>query len=91
MYFYKFTKSGKAIVTTTAPLGQTIETKNIGGIEVPVRVQSQDVSFGFTAIDAGLSSSMNLQVGDELPLEITDKPVVNTETGEVIPNLFWAH
>ena len=91
MYFYKFTQTGKGIVTSTAPLNQTMETKKIGGVEVSVRVQTKDVKFGFTAIDEGLAASMKLQVGDELPLEITDKPVVNSTTGEVIPNLYWAH
>jgi hypothetical protein len=33
---------------------------------------------------------MNLAIGDELPLEITDKPVKNKDD-EVIPNMFWAH
>ncbi len=91
MHFYKFTQTGKGIVTSTAPLSQTMETKQIGGIEVPVRVQTGDVKFGFTAISPELSASMKLQVGDKLPLEITDKPVVNNVTGEVVPNLYWAH
>ena len=51
MYFYKFTQTGKGIVTSTAPLSQTMETKQIGGVDVQVRVQ----------------------------------------TGEVVPNLYWAH
>jgi hypothetical protein len=72
MYFYKFTQTGKGIVTSTAPLSQTMETKTIGGI-------------------AKLAASMKLQVGDKLPLELTDKPVVNNVTGEVVPNLYWAH
>lgn len=89
-YFYKLTQSGKGIVTTTAPLKQTTETKNIGGIEVPVKVQNRDVSFGFTAVSADVSAQMNLSIGEELPLELTDKPVKNQE-GEIIPNMFWAH
>ena len=95
MYFYKFTQTKKGIVTSTQPLtGMNTVTKMIGGIEVPVREQSGangEVKFGFTAISPELASKMNLQVGDELPLEITDKPVVNNLTGEVIPNLYCAH
>lgn len=95
MYFYKFTQTKKGIVTTTQPLtGMNTVTKMIGGIEVPVREQSGtngEVKFGFTAISSELADKMNLQVGDELPLEITDKAVVNNVTGEIIPNLFWAH
>ena len=95
MYFYKFTQSRKGIVTTTEPLTGTMEstTKNIGGVEIQVRQQatSNDVQFGFTAISPELADQMDLQVGDELPLVITDKQVVNNTTGELIPNLFWAH
>lgn len=95
MYFYKFTQTNKGIVTSTQPLtGLNSVTKMIGGIEVPVREQSGangEVKFGFTAISPELASKMKLQVGDKLPLEITDKAVVNNVTGEVIPNLFWAH
>ena len=89
-YFYKLTQTGKGIVTTTAPLNKTTEIKNIGGVETEVRVQNQYVSFGFTAISADTAAQMNLAIGDELPLEITDKPVKNKD-GEVIPNMFWAH
>lgn len=90
MHFLRFTQTGKGLVTSTAPLNQTTQTKNIGGVEVPVRVQTGDVKFGFTAVSAELSAQMSLQVGDVLPLVLTDKPVVNTQTGEVIPNLYWA-
>lgn len=89
-YFYKFTQSGKGIVTSSEPLtGQSAETKTLGGVEVPVRKQTGDVKFGFTAVDPALSKQMQVQVGDELPLEITSKPVQN-EDGDDIPNLFWA-
>lgn len=94
MYFHKFTQTKKAIVTSTEPLTgtQEMETKMIGGVEVQVRKQqtSGEVKFGFTAISPQLAEQMNLQPGDELPLTITEKPVVNTQTGEIIPNLFWA-
>jgi len=90
MYFYKFTQSRKGIVSTTAPLGQTTEIKIIGGVETEVRVQSNDVSFGFTAVSAETAAQMSIQVGDALPLVLTDKAVKNKE-GEVIPNMFWAH
>jgi hypothetical protein len=95
MYFYKFTQTKKGIVTSTEPLtGLNTTTKMIGGVEVPVREQTGatgDVKFGFTAISPELASKMNLQVGDKLPLELTDKQVVNNVTGEVVPNLYWAH
>lgn len=95
MYFYKFTQTKKGIVTSTEPLtGMKTTTKLIGGIEVPVREQAGatgEIKFGFTAISPELAEKMNLQVGDALPLEITDKPVVNNVTGEIIPNLYWAH
>ena len=95
MYFYKFTQTKKGIVTSTEPLtGQKTTTKMIGGIEVPVREQTGatgEVKFGFTAISPELASKMELQVGDKLPLELTDKQVVNNVTGEVVPNLYWAH
>ena len=94
MYFYKFTQTKKGIVTSTEPLTGTQETttKMIGGVEVSVRKQNTtgEVKFGFTAISPELASQMNLQVGDELPLELTEKQVVNTTTGELIPNLYWA-
>ncbi len=93
LYFYKYTQSKKAIITTTRPLaGIRTKTKNIDGIETP----SNDpvlpkLRFGFTVINPELADQMNLQVGDPLPLEITDKVVVNSATGEIIPNLYWAH
>tara|TARA_R100000951_G_C2648692_1_gene183569 strand:+ start:1490 stop:1774 length:285 start_codon:yes stop_codon:yes gene_type:complete len=92
LYFYKLTQSGKGIVTSSAPLtGSKTVTKEIGGMSIEVRVQgAQDVKFGFTAVDPSASAKMNLQVGDELPLELTDKRVVNSETGEQISNLYWA-
>ena len=89
LYFYKFTQTKKGIVTSTQPIG----TKLINGIEVPVREMSgsqSEVKFGFTAIKPELAAQMNVAVGDELPLEITDKPVLDGN-GEAIPNLFWAH
>ena len=94
MYFHKFTQTMKAIVSSTAPLTGEVEmeTKTIGGVEVEVRKQqsSEEVKFGFTAINPQLAAQMVREPGDELALTITDKPVVNTQTGEVIPNLFWA-
>jgi len=92
-YFFKLTQKGAGIVTSSEPLTQTTETKTIGGVAMPVRQQvgsAGEVKFGFTAVDPEVASQMDLQVGDELPLEITDKPVTNKE-GEVVPNLFWAH
>jgi len=89
LYFYKFTQTKKGIVTSTQPIG----TKLIGGVEVPVREMSgsqSEVKFGFTAITPELAAQMNVAVGDELPLEITDKPVLDGN-GEAIPKLFWAH
>ena len=95
MYFYKFTQTKKAIVTSSEPLtGMKTTTKMIGGVEVEVREQAGaagEVKFGFTAISPEIAAQMTLQVGDKLPLEITDKPVVNSQTGEIIPNLYWAH
>ena len=94
MYFYKFTQTKKGIVTTTEPLnGMKTVTKMIGGVESEVRQQTGaqgEVKFGFTAIKPELAAQMNVAVGDELPLEITEKPVVDGD-GELIPNLFWAH
>lgn len=85
----------RGIVTSTEPLtGHNSVTKKIGGVEVSVREQTGAtgrVRFGFTAISPELAEKMNLQVGDKLPLKITDKPVVNNVTGEVVPNLYWAH
>lgn len=52
--------------------------------------KTKDVVFGFTAINSQLAEQMNFKVGDELPLTLTEKKVVNTKTGEVFPNLFWA-
>lgn len=96
MYFYKFTNSNKGIVTTDQPLngGPTRKiTKSIGGVEMEVlqqRDQIEGLKFGFTAISPDVVAQMNLQVGDELPLELTDKVVTNRE-GEPIPNMYWAH
>ncbi len=94
VYFWKFTESKKGIVTSTIPLtGAKTTTKTIGGVAVPVREQiggDGDVKFGFTAIDPKLAAQMQVNVGDELPLEITDKPVLGEDDAPV-PNLFWAH
>lgn len=96
MYFYKFTSTNKGIVTTEQPLsGGTSKStiKVIGGVETEVLQQRDRVDglkFGFTAISPDVAMQMNLAVGDELPLELTDKPVKNRD-GEVIPDLFWAH
>lgn len=96
MYFYKFTNSNKGIVTTEQPLtgGATKKiTKNIGGVHMEVlqqRDQIEGLKFGFTAISPDVAAQMDLKVGDELPLELTDKAVKNRE-GEEIPNLYWAH
>tara|TARA_B110000977_G_scaffold1292_1_gene1851 strand:+ start:484 stop:1338 length:855 start_codon:yes stop_codon:yes gene_type:complete len=90
-YFYKVTKTGKGIISTSAPLFQRTEIINIDGVETKVRVdEDEEVIFGFTAISSDTAAMMNLAIGDELPLEITDKPVTNKD-GEVIPNMFWAH
>ena len=93
MYFYKFTSSRKGIVTSTIPLtGAKTTTKTIGGVQVEVRQQIQgdgDVKFGFTAIAPELAAKMQVNVGDELPLILTDKPVLDKDDAPV-PNLFWA-
>lgn len=86
----------KGLLSTTEPLTGKLETemKTLGGVPTPVKQQgkqTKDIKFGFTAVDPELARQMKFQVGDELPLEITDKPVINMQTGEVIPNLFWAH
>ncbi len=90
LYFYKFTQTKKGIVSSTQPMKGT---NLISDVEVPVREMSgsqSEVKFGFTAIKPEAAAQMNLSVGDELPLELTDKPVVDSN-GEVISNLFWAH
>lgn len=93
LFFYKFTQSKKGLITTTRPItGTKTLTKNIDGVGILSKgPMPKELRFGFTAISPELASKMNLQVGDELPLEITDKPVVNKATGEIIPNLYWAH
>jgi len=84
----------KGIVSSTEPLtGLSTVTKNIGGVEVQVREQSNasgNVKFGFTAIDPEMAAQMQLEVGDPLPLTLTDKSVTDKE-GNIVPNLFWAH
>jgi len=94
LFFYKFTTTKKGLVTSTEPLtGMKTSTKIIGGVEVQVREQAGatgEIKFGYTAIKPEAAAQMNLSVGDELPLELTDKPVVDGN-GEAIPNLFWAH
>jgi len=93
LFFYKFTQSKKGLITTTRPLtGTKTLAKNIDGVELLSKdTITQELKFGFTVINPELANKMNLQVGDKLPLEITDKPVVNTATGEIIPNMYWAH
>ena len=96
MHFYRFTTTMKGIVSSTEPLNGKLESivKPMGGVQAPIKQQgkqTKEIKFGFTAVDPELARQMKFQVGDELPLEITDKPVINTQTGEVIPNLFWAH
>lgn len=92
LFFYKFTQSKKGLITTTRPLtGTKTLTKNIDGVEFLSKdTITQELKFGYTAISPELADKMNLQVGDKLPLEITDKPVVNS-AGEIIPNMYWAH
>ena len=100
LYFYKFTQSKRGIVTSERPLEGERETrtKNIGGVTISVPVQSsgntakgkQGMKFGFTAIAPEAAAKMNLNVGDELPLELTDKQVISPD-GEVLENLYWAH
>jgi prephenate dehydratase len=94
VYFFKFTSNMKGIVSSTEPLtGLNTITKNIGGVEVKVREQSNasgNVKFGFTAIDPEMAAQMQLKVGDPIDLEITEKNVTDKQ-GNVVPNLYWAH
>jgi len=94
MHFFKFTTTKKGLVTSTEPLtGMKTTTKMIGGVEVQVREQAGatgEIKFGFTAIKPEQAAQMELSVGDELPLTLTDKPVTDSD-GNAIPNLFWAH
>ena len=78
VYFYKLTKSATGIVSTSEPCKDLADAKG------------KNLKFGFTTVSADTAAQMNLAIGDELPLEITDKPVKNKD-GEVIPNMFWAH
>jgi len=78
LYFYKFTQTKKGIVTSTIPKHKIDNHPTL------------KVKFGFTAIEPEFAAQMNVAVGDELPLEITEKAVVDGD-GNVIPNLFWAH
>jgi hypothetical protein len=84
-YFLKVTRSGKAIVLTSAPLGS--EKKTINGKEVMVRKQVSGLRIGFAAIEN--ASELNLKPGQEVPLAITDVPVLSRD-GQPLRNLFWA-
>ena len=93
LFFYVFTQTKRGIVTSTKPLtGIKTSTQRVS-VEFKVRRQAGtqgEVKFGFTAIKPEIAAQMNVAVGDELPLVLTEKPVVDGD-GNVIPNLFWAH
>lgn len=78
LYFYKYTASKKGIITTTIPL-------------VDGNIPNKNIKYGFTAINLEFALKANFEVGDKLPLELTNKEVVNPTTGEIIPDMYWAH
>lgn len=96
LYFHGFTKTKKGIITRTSKARATVKIveKEMGGTIVETKQLVGDdgleVKYGFTPVNPEHAAKMKVEDGDELPLEITDKPVVDKETGEVRPNLFWA-
>ena len=97
MYYFKIAQGGKLLITSTEPVSevQTV-TKEIAGRKVQVRQQmnSGNIKFAQTVIspEDAQHFSTTLKVGDEIPsLEITEKKVVNQETGKEFDNLYWAH
>lgn len=93
------TKSA-VIIVSSAPLSQT--SAEIAGFQVGARTQ-QNLQFGILALtDPKTGKAMNashptikglqakLNVGDEIPgFKLSNNPVVNRETGEALPNLYW--
>lgn len=96
LYFHGFTQTKKGIITRTSKERATVKIveKEMGGVIVETKQLVGDngieVKYGFTAVNPEQASKMKIADGDEMPLQITDKPVVDKETGEVRPNLFWA-
>lgn len=94
MYFYKISESNKSLISTDKPLSElTTTSKKIGSRTMEIRQQGvSDVKFGFTAISAedGMALRAELKVGDELPLTLTEKKVVNQQTNQAFDNLYWA-
>jgi len=96
LYFHGFTQTKKGIITRTSKERATVQIvkKEMGGVIVETKQlvgdKGLEVKYGFTAVNPEQAAKMKVADGDELPLEITDKAVVDKETGEVRPNLFWA-
>lgn len=84
------------IITRTSKSRATVQIvkKEMGGTIVETKQLVGDdgleVKYGFTAVNPAHAAKMKVEDGDELPLELTDKNVVDKETGEIRPNLFWA-
>lgn len=91
-----------SLYCSSEPLTQS--TFNLDGLEFAARRQSQELKFGLLPlIDPKTGKSLDpkhpnvktlqakYNVGDEMVgIRITDVPVINRETGEAVPNLFWA-
>lgn len=88
------------IIVSSAPLTQV--KAEIAGFQVGARTQ-QNLQFGILALtDPKTGESMKathptikglqakLKAGDEMPgFQLSNNPVVNSETGEALDGLFW--
>lgn len=80
--FFKATDNG-IVVTDKTILKKTV---TIAGVERPVNVQ-QNVKFGFFAWEN--AKALTLQVGDELPVTITNQKIVDQSGNEI--DICWCN
>jgi len=102
VFFKKITASKKAVVfcadkptaqqVANAGKSQTVNFK-LGGATVTGRKAFHN--FGkqyFVQMDCTkMKKSEQPKVGDAYEIKVTDKPVINNQTGEAMPNLFWGY
>ena len=104
VFFHKWRINDKTqsvvIIVSSSPLAQT--KAEIAGFTVGARTQ-QKLQFGILALtDPKTGESMKanhstikalqtkLKAGDEMPgFQLSNNPVVNSETGEALDGLFW--
>ena len=94
VYFKKVTRTRKAVVfCVEKPTAEAVKAANAGGTAIKGRKAFQN--FGtqyFVQMDCTkLSKSDEPKVGTEFQIVTTTKPVINQETKEELPQLFWGY